>query len=355
MRVLDRLVARTFLKLFLVFLLTSPALFVIGHLTENVDTYVDRSLTTAEIAWSYVFRLPEYIQWSFPIAALLAAVFTVHGMTNHREIVAAKAGGISFHRVVRPILILGILLTGVALGLTELVPRSNRRAAEMVRDEEPGRTWRSDFVYESDDGTTWHVRRLTAADGRMSEVVMERPATEAGPGLHVLADAAEFDIDRGWTFARGYVRQMRADSSHSAMQFERLRVAGIRERPDELLERPRDAEEMTYAEIGRQARMIDRTGGDARELLVKREQKLSIPAATLVVILLGMPLATSNKRGGTAFGVGVSLGITMVYFLLLRVSGALGEAGAMPPPAAAWMPNILFFVAAVLLLSRVRT
>ena len=328
---------------------------MIGHLTENIDTYVDRSLTGQEIAMSYLFRLPLYLQQSFPIAGLLAAVFTVHAMTNHREIVAAKAGGISFHRVVRPILVLGVLLTGAALALSEITPGANRRAAELVRDEEPGRSWRSDFVYESTDGTTWHIRRLTAGDGRLSEVVLERPSSESRPGLHVLADAAQFDDLNGWTFARGYLREMRADSSDRAYQFERMRIAGLTERPEELLERPRDAEEMTYAEVGRQAEIVERTGGNARDLLVKQQQKISIPVATLVVILLGMPLATSTQRGGTAHGVGISLAITIGYFLILRISGALGEAGAIPPPTAAWVPNVLFFLAAVVLLSRVRT
>lgn len=354
-RVLDRLVARTFFKLFAVFLLASPVLFILGDVTENLDTYVDRSLTMREVGLSYIYKLPLFFQWSFPVAALVAAVFTVHGMTTHREIVAAKAGGISFHRVVAPVLLFGLLLTGVALALSEVVPRTNRIASQILRNEEPGRSWRTDFVYQSEDGMTWQVKRLTAADGTMGQVVLEKRPEGNEAGLHLVADAAQYEADRGWTFARGYVRTLQPDSSNRAYQFERLRMAGVQERPEELLERPRDPEEMTYREIDRQARIIARTGGDNRELLVKREQKLAIPVATLVVILLGAPLATSNKRGGTAHGIGISLGITLLYLLLMKVSGALGEAGVMGPTLAAWLPNALFFAAAAVLLSRVRT
>jgi lipopolysaccharide export system permease protein len=289
------------------------------------------------------------------VAALLAAVFTVHGMTTHREIVAAKAGGVSFHRLVRPVLILGVLLTGVALALTEIVPRSNRIAAQILRNEEVGRTWRSDFVYQSEDGTTWQVGRLDAGQGSMSQVVLERPPTGEEPAVHVTADAAAFDSIDGWTFARGWVRHIFADSTEHAYQFERMVMAGLDERPDELLDRPREPDEMTYAEIERLAGMVRRSGGDARELLVEQEQKLSLPVATLVVILLGAPLATSNKRGGTAYGIGVSLAITMLYILLFKISGGLGEAGVMEPALAAWIPNVLFFGAALVLLARVRT
>lgn len=354
-RILDRLVARTFLKLFLIFLAASPPLFILGDITENLDTYLDRGLSRAEVAKAYFFQLPLFIQWSFPIAALVAAVFTIHSMTTHREIVAAKAGGISFHRVARPVLVMGLVLTVVALALTEVVPRSNRIAAQILRDEDPMRSWRSDFVYESENGTTWEVGRLDAPDRRIDNVIVEVPPAEGSGGLHVMADAMYHDTLRGWTFARGYLRRFRPDSTQRVYQFERMRMTGLIEAPADLLEAPRDPEEMTYAEVDRLARVVERSGGDPSQLLVKREQKFSIPVATLVVILFGVPLATSTGRGGTAYGIGVSLGTTILYLLLFKVAGALGQAGTMAPLTAAWIPNVLFLAAAAVLLRRVRT
>jgi len=354
-RILDRLVAGTFLKLFLIFLAASPPLFILGDITENLDTYLDRGLTRAEVAKAYFFQLPLFIQWSFPIAALVAAVFTIHSMTTHREIVAAKAGGISFHRVARPILVMGLVLTAAALVLTEIVPRGNRVAAQILRDEDPRRTSRSDFVYESENGMTWQVGRLDAPDRRMDNVIVERPPLPGRSGYHLSADQAVFDSTGVWTFLRGRVRHFLPDSTQRSYEFARLRMAGITEAPEELLEAPRKPEEMTYQEVDRLAKVIERTGGDPAQLLVKREQKLSIPVATLVVILVGVPLATGSGRGGTAYGVGVSLGTTILYLLLFKVAGALGQVGTMTPFTAAWLPNVAFLVAAAVLLRRVRT
>ncbi len=134
-----------------------------------------------------------------------------------------------------------------------------------------------------------------------------------------------------------------------------MRMVGLVERPEELLESPREPEEMTFAEIDHFAKIIQRTGGNAKDLLVKREQKISIAVATLVVILFGGPLATSNKRGGSAYGIGVSLGTVILYLLMFKISGALGEAGAVSAMTAAWLPNALFMTAALVLLVRVRT
>jgi lipopolysaccharide export LptBFGC system permease protein LptF len=41
--------------------------------------------------------------------------------------------------------------------------------------------------------------------------------------------------------------------------------------------------------------------------------------------------------------------------MMLKLGGALGEEGAISPWAAAWVPNVLFFGAALLLLAKVRT
>ena len=88
---------------------------------------------------------------------------------------------------------------------------------------------------------------------------------------------------------------------------------------------------------------------------MKREQKLAIPFATLVVILFGAPLATSSRLGGTALGVGISLGTVLFYILMLKVSAAFGEIGALSPVVAAWLPNVVFLGVGVILLVRVRT
>lgn len=354
-RILDRLIAWTFLKFFFVFLLATPPLFIVGDVTANLTEYLDRGLTGFEVAKAYAFQLPLFILWSFPIAALIAAVFTIYGMTTHREIMAAKAGGISFHRLVVPLLVVGVLLTGAGLALTELVPRANRISAQILRDEDPRRNWRAEFVYRSESGLTWQVQRLTAADGRMTSIVIERPPTDETAGIHVTAASATYEPESGWTLQRGILRRLLPDSTERAFEFEQLRMAGVDEEPHELLESPKEPNELTYMEIDRLARIIQRTGGNAQELLTKREQKLAIPMAVLVVILLGAPLATSNRRGGTAYGVGLSLGAVILYLLLFKIAGALGEAGTFTPLTAAWLPNILFFVAGVVLMFRVRT
>ncbi len=127
------------------------------------------------------------------------------------------------------------------------------------------------------------------------------------------------------------------------------------EEPDDLLAEPREPEMMRYAEVSRFIGAIERSGGSAAGLRVERAQKLALPAAVIVIVLFGAPLVTSAGRGGTAYGVGVSLGITIIYMLMFRVGKSLGSSGAVDPLWAAWAPNVLFLAAGVVLMARVRT
>lgn len=353
MRTLDRLVAGTFMKLFLLSILATPPLFMLGDLTERLDDYLDSGLGVADVAHGYLYNIAQYLHWSFPIAGLIAAVFTVHGMTTHREVVAAKAGGISFHRLVLPVLILGFLLTGLALATTDLVPLSLRKGTEVL-EQRPSRDWRTNFTYQTEEGDLLTVQRLELAQSRMTGVGFHRPARADSTRLLLEASQALYD-SMGWNFEAGTLRRVWPDGHEAMVRFDLLRLPMLDETPEDLMQEVREEEEMTYAELGRQIRMVERSGGDALELRVKQEQKLAIPVATLVIILFGVPLATSAKRGGATYGIGISLGSTILYLLLMKVAGGFGSSGTLPPVWAAWLPNLIFFVAGAGLLARVRT
>ncbi len=77
--------------------------------------------------------------------------------------------------------------------------------------------------------------------------------------------------------------------------------------------------------------------------------------ATLIIVLFAAPLATSAQRGGPAYGIGIALGVTLVYLMLFRIAGAAGATGNLPPVVAAWLPNLVFAVGAGILMFKART
>lgn len=356
MRTLDGYIAREFLRLFLLFVLSAPMLFVIGDWTDNVGRYAERGLSAGDLVLGYLYQMPLFISWSLPIAALIATVFTVSNMARHSELAAAKAGGISFLRALVMLPILGVFFTGVGLVLSEVVPVTTRMKAEVMLEKPQERATRSSFIYRSDDGAVYSVRRLDPASNAITGLVMER---EGDPPLrahmHLTGATASFHDSAGWTISDGYLRRYEGRERESTWQFATARVRGFDDEPETLLATPREPEEMRYAELSDFIETLRRSGGQPLALMVERAQKVAIPCATLIIILFGMPLANAAARGSAAYGIGIALGITIFYMLFFRVAGAAGSSGAIDPTLAAWTPNLVFLVAAGVLWVRVRT
>lgn len=359
MRILDRLVIGEFTRLFLLFIMASPVLFILGDLTDNLDTYMDRGYETGQVLMGYVYQMPLFVSWGIPVAALIATIFTVNTMTRHSEVAAAKAGGISFYRLYAVLPLLGIALTVLGLVLAELIPVGNQLREEALGEQAAAHArglGRSNFVYRDLDGRTFAIRRLNVSEGQINGIVMEREGDEPEvPSVHVFAREATYDSVDGWIMRDGYLRLMAGPDIERAFAFGELRTPGFDEKPEQLLDRQKDPDQMGYVELGQLIEILMRSGAEPYDLMVERAQKLAIPVAALVIILFAAPLASSSSRGGAAYGVGVSLGITIVYLMLFKVAGAAGASGAIPPVVAAWTPNVLFAVASVVLIKRVRT
>lgn len=358
MRILDRYVTREFLKLFLLFSVAAPILFILGDYTDNLDTFTERGLSTGRVFLGYLYQLPQFVLWSFPIAALVATVFTVGNMTRHSELAAAKAGGISFYRAVFVLPLLGVILTIAGLGLSELIPITEQRRQVVLGEDQSGlRASRGNFVYSDEEGHTYSIQRLDVQNNRIFGLTMEREGNPPrNAGMHVIARSAQYDTTRGyWILSNGFQRIFTGDRNETTLQFQMLAVPGFREPPEQLLADEKDPEEMGYVELGKFIKARERSGGQPYKLMVDQAQKIAIPVATLIIILFGAPLANASGRGGPAYGIGISLAITIVYLMLFRLFGAAGNTNSIPPVLAAWLPNAIFLVASGGLLAKVRT
>jgi lipopolysaccharide export LptBFGC system permease protein LptF len=92
----------------------------------------------------------------------------------------------------------------------------------------------------------------------------------------------------------------------------------------------------------------------AAHFLVEIHKKYAIATACLVFVLLGVPTAIRFPRGGLGFVIGMSLGIFAVYYIGLIGGESLADK-LVTPPWILWTPNILFTLAALVLLRRSRT
>jgi lipopolysaccharide export system permease protein len=112
---------------------------------------------------------------------------------------------------------------------------------------------------------------------------------------------------------------------------------------------------MNYGELGAFIESIERSGGDARELVVERALKIAFPMACLIVVIFGSALGMSTGGRGPAMGIGIALATVLIYLITVRISQGMGAGGILPPTLAAWLPNALFLGLGLALLARTRT
>src|SRR5205809_5902704 len=134
-----------------------------------------------------------------------------------------------------------------------------------------------------------------------------------------------------------------------------MRDKKFAEQPADMMSKEKSPHEMRFKELTRFIGALERSGGDANSLRVERALKIAIPVTCIIIALFGAPLATSTQRGGAAYGVGVSLAVTVVFLMLVQLTKAIGSKGLMPPDLAAWVPSAIFATLGVVLLGRVRT
>ncbi|HET9424439.1 MAG TPA: LptF/LptG family permease [Gemmatimonadaceae bacterium] len=354
---LDRYVFVEFIKILATTALGFPLLLVIIDLTDNLDKYLARNLPRQDIALSYLYWIPESMFMVLPAAVLFATVFSIGAFTRHSEITAAKASGVSFYRLALPIFAGAVLAALVDLALAEVVPVTNSRRNDLLAEDKfRGTTTRYNFAFAGEGGRVYKVGTLNTNQNTLELVQVERRGTGIDyPTMIIAAEKAQWNAAEGWTLTNGEVKLISDSTPDFAMSYGRMRDNRFAERPTDMMAKPRSPQEMRYRELTRFIGSLERSGGDANQLRVERALKIAIPVTCIIIALFGAPLATSTQRGGAAYGIGISLAVTVVFLMLVQLTKAVGSKGLMPPDLAAWIPSMIFAVVGLVLLVRVRT
>jgi lipopolysaccharide export system permease protein len=357
LRPLDRYVLSEFLKILTATAIGFPFLVIVIDITESLQKYLLKHVPPMDIAKAYVFGVPETMFQVLPAAVLFATVFSIGGFTRHSEISAAKASGISFYRFVAPIMWGAAIATVIGLLVGAAMPAANSRRDELLQEKRSGEAvTRSNFTFATDQGRVYKISSADASTGSLDRIEIDRKGHWPDyPTYLIFARSAKWSSRRGWMLKTGVVHVLTGDSTNFTISFDSLRDRHLSEPPRNLLANQKAPEEMGFVDLGQFIESMERSGTDVNQLRVERMLKIAIPATCMIIMLFGAPLATSNQRGGAAYGVGVSLGTTVIFLMLVQLTQAVGGKGLVNPELAAWLPGILFLAVGGVLLARVRT
>jgi lipopolysaccharide export system permease protein len=358
LRTLDRYVLKSWIRIFIITALGFPLVSIVINLIDFLDKWLSRGLTAGQIALSYFYSIPENVSLVMPAAVLFATVFTVGTLSRNSELTAAKAGGQSFYRLMLPIFIAAIAASFLAVIVGELAPGSTARMNAIQNpDKDRSQVARYNFVYRANEGWVYTIGSLDLASRALRNLVLERQGDGVEYAtLAVQADSATWDSTAAaWRLWEGTTRTVRTRAEEDAFHFSSMTLGVMRESPADLLIEPKAPDEMRYAELGRYIESLRRSGNEVDKIVVEQALKLALPATCLVIAIFGAPLAVTSPRAGTAVGIAVALGTTVVFLMMAQIAKAVGAGGVVNPHIAAWFPNVLFLAAGLILLKRVQT
>lgn len=355
---LDRYVLRQWGFTFVLATFGIPAVAVLIRLSETFGALSDAKVPARDILMGTALLYPSQLAMLFPAGVLFATVFTLNAMGRHSELTASKAGGISFYRLITPMVVLATLAVPVNWWIQELAAVATTRQRELHRERnDPRDLSRTEFGLESESGWTWVIRELQRNRDYLGTLLVESPVDSVGTRWTITADSARWDSGgRVWVLHRG-ASHVIADSGGvmATLGFRTLRSPALDQPPDALVNPRNKAEEMRTADLRRYLDRLERTGVRPGMLAVDLPLKYAVPMACLIVALFGAPLAITNPRAGAALGLAIALGTTLTYLTGTQIMKAIAAKDLIPNLVAAWSMNAIFAVLAVVLLARVRT
>ena len=89
---------------------------------------------------------------------------------------------------------------------------------------------------------------------------------------------------------------------------------------------------------------------DVRIARIEMNRRFAYPFACLVLMLIGVPLGLSSRRGGKSTGFVLTLLLVFGYYLLSNMGVALAKNGKLSPFLGVWGANLLFALFGLILL-----
>lgn len=340
---------------------------------KELDKIQENKLNLLDTAEYCAASLPDFFVMVLPILLLLALLYALTHHARHNEITALRAAGVGLWRLCAPYFIVGLAATVIYFALNEVaVPRCNRWADEILdrhvkKDSDPNaqppraknlnnaREHRHWMFSDYDPRTTQMLNPTvtwTRPDGSWHEL-------QAAWAVHTNGVWTFFDVQPQIKFSSPHSEAVRLPSTNV------LAVPEFDETPEtiRLLLKFSDTQtlhgsgsaDIPLAELWE---FLRNNPGlrpeDAHALQTKFYGRLATPWTCLVVVLMAIPFGAQSGRRNLFFGVAGSIFICFAYFVLQRVSLALGMNGQLPGWLAAWLPNFVFAAAGIGMTLRVR-
>jgi len=356
---IDGYVLNGFLFYFAVLVAALVALIEVFTFFELLGDMIKNDISMATMV-DYLWHLaPSLVYQLTPIGTLVASLICFGILTKYNEVTAFKAGGVSVHRLAAPVLAASLLISGLLFAFDHYyIPEANRRQ-EMLRAEikkKPVATYlRADRQWIYGQGSRiYNYQFMDSRKATMSKVNVYELDPKTFEVVHqISADRARWDPERQtWIFQNG---MSRIGDNYKLFYGSSAWFPELTEPPSWFVKEEKEYKEMNFEELGHYIRELQASGLDTTQLRVQYYKKFSVPLFALIMAVLSIPFAFIAGNRGAMTGVGISFGIAIAYWTVGTLFEQVGDLNQLPAMMAAWSPDILFSLAGLYFMARMKT
>ena len=349
MQLLDKYIARQFFSTYVCAGLCFTFLFILINFIENVDEFIDTGPGAGELIAYYLTLVPETVLLVSPLGTLLASLYITGRLSGSSELHAMKAAGVAMHQLLKPFIVVALFISLFNIAnagwLSPKAAEYKNRFEKVFLNKKHEKISgsRNLHILESRN----RILSIGALDQKKATGFDVSLETFEGALIASRIDAERITYDSAinrWIFYKPetrlftengvlYSENPGSDTLKLSLTATSLRDLGIL--PDEmnLLQHFRYIEEKRKAGFSNIGKVI-----------VKFHGKLALPLASLIIVLIGVPLSARKKHSGLALEFGISLLIGFIFLGVQRTFNIIGYRGLMEPELAAWLPNLVFLI-----------
>lgn len=374
MSLLDRYVGRIALGAFTAAMVFFVFLTVVMHLLNNVGKLVARAAEqqlggfdlTLQLVGFYLRMVPVLVTTVTPFAVVTAAMLTVARLQHANEVVPMLFVGRSIRRILRPVVLLGVLAAGGMAACWEwVVPVVGGDLASTEAFLKGGTDEQKFLVHErlGAEQELLYVRRYAPATRRIEGVDLLVQGDLAADCTLLTAEAATWDPERSdWRLVEGRLtRPVGGGGQALRIEYEPREWLGRSDlTPELLLQQGRESIEPELLGYSDLVRMVE-ARPNRPDLRLALHRHIAHPLSCLLLLLLTLPLAVYYERGTRIERLLGAIGLCAGYLLLDLTCQSLGQGATVEgttmlhPVVAAWTPSIVFGSLGAVLYGSMRT
>ena len=359
MLIIDRYLIKQYVQTILFGIVAFTLLFVVIDMMENLDDFIDQNVTNDKIIEYYIVFIPEIIRLMIPVAVLLAALFTVGKLSTQNELAAMKSGGLSLYRFAVPFLATTLIISLFTIYFAGwIVPKANKQKVFIEQTCMKKNIVRSGVNIFFQDSNTRIVQIAYYDPNRNIATrtsIQEYDASDITKMIsRVDATSMSYDTSAGiWTMHNA-TKRVFDNEIQQRNKFTEIKMPELNFKPDDVIRKQQKTEDMTLTELRKFAEDQLLAGNDPTRVEIEYHSRIAFAFSSIIVVLFGLPLSANKRKGGLAIQFGISLLVTFVYLVFMKVSQAFGKNGVLHPLITAWFANMVFFVAAIVNIFRAR-